>query len=146
MKNKSEGSQVGQLSVEELEAIESEASASVDLMEIAPEVDAMRLDSFDDDSEDDPSSEESMDPIEDSSVAGGDVDVDLYLAEVVGEEAIGGTTPTPDQNIIDEVANSVGMDMPDQGLVYTNEALEHRDVDRWELDPQSSENYENDED
>jgi Family of unknown function (DUF6335) len=128
----------GQLSDEELEAIESEAFASVDLAEIAPEVDAMRLDSLDD-LDDDADSEEAMDAIEDSSVTGGDIDVDPYLAEVVGEEAIGGTTPTPDQNVIDEVANSVGMDMPDQGFVYTNEALEHRDADRWELDPQSSE-------
>jgi Family of unknown function (DUF6335) len=141
MKNESE-SQLGQLSDEELEAIESEAFASMDLAEIAPEVDAMRLESLDDGLENDSDLAESMNAIEESSVTGGDVDVDPYLAEVVGEEAIGGTTPTPDQNIVDDAATSVGMDMPDQGLVYTNEALEHRDADRWELDPQSSEDYE----
>ncbi|MEO8890401.1 MAG: DUF6335 family protein, partial [Coleofasciculaceae cyanobacterium] len=32
-------------------------------------------------------------------VSGGDIYVDQYQAEVAGEEAVGGTTPTPDQNV-----------------------------------------------
>lgn len=73
---------------------------------------------------------------------GGDVDVDQYLARVVGEEAVGGTTPTPDQNIVEDLAVSAGVQTPDRVPLHTSEMLEERDSHRWELDPESSEDYE----
>jgi len=73
---------------------------------------------------------------------GGDVDVNQYLAKVVGEEAVGGTTPTPDQNIVEDLAISAGVQTPDWQPLHTNEMLEERDSHRWELDPESSEDYE----
>ncbi len=72
---------------------------------------------------------------------GGDVDVDQYLARVVGEEAVGGTTPTPDQNVVEDLAISAGVQTPDRVPLHTSEMLEERDSHRWELDPESSEDY-----
>ncbi len=73
---------------------------------------------------------------------GGDVDADQYLARVVGEEAVGGTTPTPDQNVVEDLAISAGVQTPDRVPLHTSEMLEERDSHRWELDPESSEDYE----
>lgn len=72
---------------------------------------------------------------------GGDLDVDVDLASTVGEEAVGGTAPTPGQNNVDEVAASAGVEMSDQQDQYANEMLNTRDDRRWELDPKSSEDY-----
>jgi len=76
-----------------------------------------------------------------SAIAGGDRDINTYLAEVAGEDAIGGTTTTPDWNVVDEMAASVGIEMPNGGILHTSEILEHRDTDRWELDPESAEDH-----
>ncbi|MGJ3250476.1 MAG: DUF6335 family protein [Elainellaceae cyanobacterium] len=76
-----------------------------------------------------------------SNTTGGDMDANLGQAKVVGEEAVGGTTPTPDQDVVDEIAASVGVDIPDKKPVQVSDDLERRDDQRWELDPQSSEDY-----
>jgi hypothetical protein len=78
----------------------------------------------------------------DPAPTGGDVDSDQYLARVVGEEAIGGSTPTPDQNVVEDLAVAAGIEIPDTTALHTNTMLETRDSHRWELDPTSSEDYE----
>jgi hypothetical protein len=132
-----------QLSVEELDELALEAAeVNLDPSELAPEVEAMHLANLERTLDDDTNSEESFDSLQDPSDAtGGDVDVDPYLAEVVGEEAIGGTAPTPDQNVIEDIAASAGINTPEQGILHTTEMLEHRDSHRWELEPESSEDY-----
>ncbi|OKH22349.1 hypothetical protein NIES593_12805 [Hydrococcus rivularis NIES-593] len=72
---------------------------------------------------------------------GGDLDDDWYQAEVVGEEAVGGDNPTPDQNVTDALLQSMGIDAADGEPVHTLDKLEWRDKKRWELDPESSEDY-----
>lgn len=74
-------------------------------------------------------------------VTGGDIDDDWYQAEVVGEEAVGGQNPTPDQNVTEELLHSMGIDSIDGEYLHTREKLERRDRVRWELDPSSSEDY-----
>jgi hypothetical protein len=76
-----------------------------------------------------------------SGVTGGDIDANQYQAEVAGEEAVGGTTPTPDQNVTEDLEKAVGLEMDDRAFLRTNEILEQRDDQRWELDPTSSEDY-----
>ncbi len=76
-----------------------------------------------------------------TSVTGGDIDDDLYQAEVVGEEAVGGQTPTPDQNVTEDLLQSMGISSVDGETLRTEEKLEWRDKKRWELDPESSEDY-----
>lgn len=60
---------------------------------------------------------------------------------MVGDEVVGGTASTPDQDIVDEVGAAVGLEMDDFAFLRTNEILEQRDDRRWELDPLSSEDY-----
>ncbi|MBE9193045.1 hypothetical protein IQ230_22375 [Gloeocapsopsis crepidinum LEGE 06123] len=74
-------------------------------------------------------------------LSGGDLDAAWDQADVAGEEAVGGTAPTPDQNVVDEIGSAVGLDMAEEEYVHTTEVLNVRDDRRWELDPQSSEDY-----
>lgn len=74
-------------------------------------------------------------------LSGGDIDAAWDQADVDGEEAVGGTVATPDQDVVDELGAAVGLEMADQEYVHTNEVLETRDSRRWELDPTSSEDY-----
>lgn len=75
------------------------------------------------------------------SPTGGDVDSDDYLARVAGEEAVGGTTPTPDQSVVEDLAISAGIEIPDRAVLHTNDLLAQRDAHRWELSVESSEDY-----
>lgn len=74
-------------------------------------------------------------------LTGGDIDANYYQADAVGDEAVGGTVATPDQDIVDELGAAVGLEMDDRTFLRTNDTLEERDDRRWELDPQSSEDY-----
>ncbi len=77
----------------------------------------------------------------DSDTTGGDPDDDWYQAEVVGEEAVGGENPTPDQNVTEDLLRSVGIPMVEGESVHTQDKLEARDRCRWELNPESAEDY-----
>ncbi|MDB9373141.1 DUF6335 family protein [Nodularia sphaerocarpa] len=74
-------------------------------------------------------------------ITGGDVDAYWQVEDTVGDEAVGGTAPTPDQNVTDELGNAVGLPMNDRESLHTNDILEQRDDSRWELDPMSSDDY-----
>lgn len=74
-------------------------------------------------------------------VTGGDLDDDWYQAEVVGEEAVGGDNPTPDQSVTENLLHSMGITSIDGYPVQTWTNLQQRDLKRWELDPESSEDY-----
>ena len=58
-----------------------------------------------------------------------------------GEEAIGGFDTTPDDNLVDEIGEAVGLVYQDDEPLHTPEKVEARDKRRWELDPASSEDY-----
>jgi hypothetical protein len=73
-------------------------------------------------------------------LTGGDIDAAWDQAEV-GEETVGGTTPTPDQDIVDEIGKAVGVEYEDAEPLHTTEKLERRDEHRWELHPASSEDF-----
>lgn len=75
-------------------------------------------------------------------LTGGDIDAAWDQAAAVGDEAVGGTVATPDQDIVDEIGAAVGLEMDDHAFLRTNEILEERDERRWDLDPMSSEDYE----
>lgn len=78
----------------------------------------------------------------DSILTGGDIDANYEDANAVGDEAVGGTVMTPDQDIVDELGAAVGIEMDDRAFLRTEEMLIQRDDRRWELDPTSSEDYE----
>ena len=76
-------------------------------------------------------------------LTGGDVDANYEQASVVGDESVGGTVSTPDQDIVDEIAAAVGVELDDRTDVRIETMMEERDNRRWELDPMSSEDYDN---
>jgi hypothetical protein len=66
-------------------------------------------------------------------LTGGDVDADWERADSVGEEAVGGTVATPDQNVVDELGAALGVPRgPDEEVRTSQEILEGRDAHRWD--------------
>lgn len=74
-------------------------------------------------------------------LSGGDIDAAWEDASV-GEESVGGENPTPDQDIVEELGKAVGLTYEDNEPLQTSEKIKARDQSRWELDPASSEGYE----
>jgi hypothetical protein len=58
-----------------------------------------------------------------------------------GEEAIGGFNTTSDDDLVDEMGEAAGLIYQDDEPLHTSEKVEARDKNRWELDPASSEDY-----
>ncbi|MCT7981256.1 DUF6335 family protein [Laspinema olomoucense] len=75
-------------------------------------------------------------------LTGGDVDAAWTEAQNVGDEAVGGTVATPDQDIVDEIGAAAGVEQADRQELRVRDELSERDEERWELDPESSEEYE----
>src|SRR5437762_8759129 len=73
-------------------------------------------------------------------LSGGDLDADWARADI-GDETVGGSAPTPDQDVVDELGEAVGLTYEDNEPLRTSEKVEERDRKRWELDPASSEDY-----
>ena len=74
--------------------------------------------------------------------SGGDLDADWERDEAVGEEGVGGSVPTPDQDRVDELGAAVGIEYQDEEPLHTTEKLENRDRHRWELNPASDDTNE----
>jgi hypothetical protein len=69
-------------------------------------------------------------------LTGGDLDADWERADHVGEEAVGGTVATPDQNVVDELGSALGVPRgPDEAVRTSDEILRGRDQHRWEQEP-----------
>src|SRR6185503_12136310 len=79
------------------------------------------------------------------ALTGGDLDADWQGAEAVGDEAVGGHAPTPDQNVVDEIGQALGFDEEEGEELHSLEELAaERDRNRWELDHRSVEGSETD--
>jgi len=76
------------------------------------------------------------------ALTAGDVDADWESAYSVGDEAPGGDNPTPDQDIVDDIGKAVGIEYQDNEELKGADKVEKRDRNRWELDPASSEDWE----
>jgi len=68
-------------------------------------------------------------------------DVQAAWDQDSGEETVGGSNPTPDQDQVDEIGRAAGLTYADTEPLHTTEKLERRDDNRWELDPASDEDY-----
>ncbi len=75
------------------------------------------------------------------TLTGGDIDANYEQADADGDESVGGTAPTPDMDIVDNLGKAVGIEMDDTEFLHTNDILEQRDDERWEMEPRSSEDY-----
>jgi Family of unknown function (DUF6335) len=67
-----------------------------------------------------------------------DAENDAYRAEVNGDEAVGGSTAVASQNDPEELAEAAGIAIDDDMPLATEEMLQERDLDRWELAPASA--------
>jgi hypothetical protein len=76
------------------------------------------------------------------AMTGGDVDADWESAYSVGDEAPGGDNPTPDQDIVDDIGRAVGVQYQDNEELKGERKISERDKHRWELDPASSDDWE----
>src|SRR5687767_10603802 len=66
-------------------------------------------------------------------LTGGDVDADWERADDIGEEAVGGSVATPDQDRVDDLGRALGVPRaPDEEIRTSTEILEGRDRNRWE--------------
>jgi len=73
-------------------------------------------------------------------LSGGDLDANWAGADV-GDETVGGSAPTPDQDVVQELGEAVGLTYEDDEPLHTAEKIDQRDRKRWELDPASSDDY-----
>jgi hypothetical protein len=68
-------------------------------------------------------------------LTGGDVDADWKTAYSSGDEAVGGSVSTPDQDVVDELGEALGVGQaPDAEVRTSDEILRERDRDRWRLE------------
>jgi hypothetical protein len=73
-------------------------------------------------------------------LSGGDVDADWERAGSTGEEAVGGSVATPDQDVVDELGDALGVGRsPDAPVRSSEEILRDRDVRRHRRDDQAPE-------
>ena len=71
-------------------------------------------------------------------ISGGDLDASWQTANVAGEETVGGSAPTPDQDIVDELGEAAGLIYRDDEPLNSDRKVLDRDRHRWELDPASA--------
>lgn len=68
-------------------------------------------------------------------LTGGDVDADWQAAYSSGEESVGGSVATPDQDIVDEIGRALGVEQEiDAPVRASDEILRARDRLRWHLE------------
>ena len=68
-------------------------------------------------------------------LSAGDVDADWSRAESTGEETVGGSVATPDQDVVDEIGRALGVEQEDEAEPTTSqEMLRRRDRLRWHLE------------
>lgn len=69
----------------------------------------------------------------------GDLDAKWQDAYAVGDEAPGGDNMTPDQDRVDDIGKALGIEYDDDEELQGGAELTARDDSRWELDPDSKE-------
>jgi hypothetical protein len=75
-------------------------------------------------------------PREEEAMRVGDPDDDAFDNEYVGDSLPGGDSPTPDQNLVDEIGRAYGLQEEDSGALRSGaEVLDRRDRNRTELVP-----------
>ena len=75
-------------------------------------------------------------------ISGGDLDASWQTANVAGEETVGGSAPTPDQDIVDDLGAAAGLTYADEEPLNSDKKLLDRDRNRWELNPASTDDLE----
>ena len=72
--------------------------------------------------------------------AGGDLDANWEDVNDSGSETVAGDNPTPDQSLVEENAQALGVSFEDNEELEFIDKIEKRDRDRYELDENSKAN------
>lgn len=76
-------------------------------------------------------------------LTGGDVDADWVGAYAAGDEGVGGSASTPDQDVVDEIGQALGVEQPSDGeVLVSEEILRRRDRLRWHLEREAADREE----
>jgi hypothetical protein len=75
-------------------------------------------------------------------LSAGDLDANWQRADQVGEEAVGGSVSTPDQDIVEEIGEAAGLTYEDDEPLGGEDKILDRDRNRWELNPESADEEE----
>jgi hypothetical protein len=81
------------------------------------------------------------DSLADPTVTAGDLDAQWENAQFSGDEAAVSSSPTPEHNAVDEIGAAMGVTYQDVEELKFGEKERSRDRKRWELDPASSDDY-----
>lgn len=74
------------------------------------------------------------------ALSGGDLDADWQRAASTGDEAVGGSVATPDQDVVDEIGRALGVEQPPDAPLRTSaEILRERDRHYWHLERDAAE-------
>ena len=77
----------------------------------------------------------------DPTITAGDLDANFTNAQFSGDESAVSSSPTPDQSVVDDIGRAMGVQYADDEELKIGEKERSRDVRRWELDPASSDDY-----
>jgi hypothetical protein len=80
-----------------------------------------------------------------TALTAGDVDADWQSAEATGDESPGGDNPTPDQDVVDDIGRALGVEYADDEELQGGDEIADRDRHRWELDPSSKDDFDDEE-
>ena len=69
-----------------------------------------------------------------AAITGGDVDADMESAYFTGDETPAGNNPTPDQNDVDELGHSMGVEYQGNQELQGGAEVAQRDKHRWETE------------
>ncbi len=81
------------------------------------------------------------DSLADPSITGGDVDAQWEGAQFSGDESAVSSMTTPEQNMVDDIGTAMGVTYSDNEELKFGDKERSRDKKRWELDPASSDDY-----
>ena len=81
------------------------------------------------------------DPLADPSITSGDVDAQWAGAQFSGDESAVSSMSTPGQSQVDDIGTAMGVTYEDNEELKAGEKERSRDRKRWELDPASSDDY-----
>ena len=77
----------------------------------------------------------------DPGICAGDVDARWDMAESSGDETAGASSTTPDQSVVDLIGEALGITYGSDEELWLVTKERERDIHRWELDPASSDDY-----
>jgi hypothetical protein len=81
------------------------------------------------------------DSLADPVVSGGDIDAQWEGAQFSGDESAVSSMSTPSGNTVDDVGAAMGVTYQDNEELKAGKKERSRDKNRWELDPASSDDY-----